>query len=418
MRVGRYGQPRLAVGLLLVVALVGGVLFAGTAQAVKSAARGFDGTTVKIAGIGIGTNFGKADVGTQARVKRFNDDNEIKGVKISYVGFTDDKQEPATSLSEVRRLVTQEQVFALVPDLSSTNPGDYLKQQHVPYFGWAFDGTYCSTKVDTSLYGFGYNGCLVPNNPSVMGDGGRAAYSYVSKKTSKKHPTLAIFSNDQSSGKLAVETQSVAYQGAGFDVVSKQNKMPFPVTDYTPYAQALLTADNGKAPDAIVCLLAIDCIGIYKLLQASNYAGTFVSSLYTDILVKPLEGSAANINFVNPAEDTPGVKQLKADIEAFQPGAKVDSGVIASYAATDMFIQALKTIAKKGKSNITPENLQKAAMNQTWKIDGFAGPITYPNSTVAPYPTCNSEVLSNGTGWETVTPFGCSKKQYKVGSSK
>ena len=120
MRVGRYGQPRLAVGLLLVVALVGGVLFAGTAQAVKSAARGFDGTTVKIAGIGIGTNFGKADVGTQARVKRFNDDNEIKGVKISYVGFTDDKQEPATSLSEVRRLVTQEQVFALVPDLSST----------------------------------------------------------------------------------------------------------------------------------------------------------------------------------------------------------------------------------------------------------------------------------------------------------
>ena len=116
----------------------------------------------------------------------------------------------------------------------------------MPYFGWAFDGTYCSTKVDTSLYGFGYNGCLVPENPPVMGDGGRAAYAYVSKKTGKKHPTLAIFSNDQASGKLAVSTQSVAYKGAGFDVVAQQNKMPFPVTDYTPYAQALLTADNGN----------------------------------------------------------------------------------------------------------------------------------------------------------------------------
>ena len=414
MKVRRYARPRLAVGLLMVTALVGAVVSIGTAQAAKTV-RGFDGTTVKIAGIGIGSNFGTADVGTQARVKRFNDTNEIKGVKISYAGFTDDKQEPATSLSEVRRLVTQEGVFALVPDLSASNPGAYLKQQHVPYFGWAFDGTYCSRKIDTSLYAFGYNGCLVPDDPAVMGDGGRAAYAYVSQKTGKKHPTLAVFSNDQSSGKLAVKTQSVAYKGAGFDVVAQQNKMPFPVTDYTPYAQALLTADNGKAPDAMVCLLATDCIGTYKVIQANGYKGTYVSSLYSDILTKAMSGSAANINFVNPTENTPGLKQLKTDVEAFQPGAAIDSGVVAAYSAADMFIQALKTIAKKGKSNITPENLQKAAMNQTWKIEGLAGPITYPNSTVAPYPTCNSEVLSDGTEWKTVTPFACSKKQYKVG---
>ena len=30
-----------------------------------------------------------------------------------------------------------------------------------------------------------------------------------------------------------------------------------------------------------------------------------------------------------------------------------------------MFIQALKTVAKKGKSAITPEAVQKASMNQT-----------------------------------------------------
>ena len=404
---------RTALGVLVVTALLCAMGAVGTATAAGSV-RGFDGSTVKIAGIGIGTNFGKADVGTQARVKRFNDDKEIKGVQISYGGFTDDKQDPAVSLNEVRRLVTQEQVFALVPDLSATNPGDYLRQQHVPYFGWAFDGTYCSTKIDKSLYGFGYNGCLVPQNPSVMGDGGRAAYSFVSQKTGKKHPTLAIFSNDQPSGKLSVSTQSVAYQGAGFDVVAKQNKMPFPVDDFTPYVQALLTSDNGKAPDAIVCLLATDCIATYTMLKANGYAGTYVSSLYSSFLTKAMDGSAANINFVNPSENTAGLRQLKKDVAAVQPDAQIDSGVVASYAATDMFIQALKTIAKKGKSNITPENLQKAAMNQTWKIDGLAGPITYPNSTAAPYPTCNAEVQSDGTAWNTVTPFACSKKQFKV----
>ena len=54
---------------------------------------------------------------------------------------------------------------------------------------------------------------------------------------------------------------------------------------------------------------------------------------------------------------------MKTDLDAFEPGSgdKVDSGTIAGYTSTDMFIQALKTVAKKGKSNITPENVQKAA---------------------------------------------------------
>ena len=65
-----------------------------------------------------------------------------------------------------------------------------------------------------------------------------------------------------------------------------------------------------------------------------------------------------------------------------------------------MFIQALKTAAKKGKSDITPENVQKAAANQTWQIKGLAGPTTYPQSTVSAYPACSAEVLSDGTAWK------------------
>ena len=84
--------------------------------------------------------------------------------------------------------------------------------------------------------------------------------------------------------------------------------------------------------------------------------------------------------------------------------------MMAGYLSTDMFIQALKTAAKKGKSNITPEAVQKAAMNQTWQIAGVAGPTTYPNATVTSYQSCGSEVLSDGTAWKTVTPYVCSTK--------
>jgi hypothetical protein len=58
---------------------------------------------------------------------------------------------------------------------------------------------------------------------------------------------------------------------------------------------------------------------------------------------------------------------------------------MAGYLSTDMFIQALKTAAKNGKSGITPANVQKAAMNQTWQTPGLAGPTIYPKATVSSY---------------------------------
>jgi ABC-type branched-subunit amino acid transport system substrate-binding protein len=379
------------------------------------AVRGFDGTTIKVAGLGIAAQFPGVPVGSKARIKRFNDTNEIKGIKIDYVEYADDKQDPATALSEARRLVTQDQVFAIVGDTTPFNPAEYFAQQQVPYFGWAFDSTYCSPKVTTSLWGFGYAGCIVADNPPWVGDLSRVPYEYVSKQTGKAHPTMTIVGNDSASGKNAIKFDSAASKGAGFDVVSTQNSMPQPpVPDYTPYVQAALTADNGKAPDVINCALATDCIPMYAMIKASGYKGLFLSGLYSNLLVGPMQGSGVTATFVNPQDTTPGMTQLKKDVDALEPGqsAKVDSGMIAAYASTDMFIQALKTVAKKGKSAITPANVQKAASVQKWRINGLAGPTNYPQSTGFDYPLCMTLMISDGTTWNTVVPFGCSTKKF------
>jgi ABC-type branched-subunit amino acid transport system substrate-binding protein len=416
-----FKRSRLVVGVAVVAALAASTLAGsvGSAGAARSV-RGFDGTTITLASLGVTAQFTPGvPNGVQARIKAFNDDNEIKGVKLKWTEFADDGQADATALNEVRRLVTQTGVFALVGDTSANNPGAYLNQQHVPYFGWAFDNSYCSNKQSTALYGFGYSGCLVPANPSVMGDNGFQSIKYVSQKTGHKNPTLAIFSNDTEAGKNSVKFQQIAYAGAGYKIVATNNQMPIPpVADYTPYANAMLTADNGKAPDAILCLLATDCIAMYNLIHANGYTGTYISSLYSNILVKALSGSAANVPVVplDATSNNAGLVTMEKQLDAFSPGAsqKVDTATIAGYASTDMFIQALKTVAKKGKSNITPENVQKAAAKQTWQIQGLAGPTTYPNSTVSPYPTCTALTVSDGTTWKTVEPFACSKKQYKV----
>ena len=101
----------------------------------------------------------------------------------------------------------------------------------------------------------------------------------------RRSPTLAMFSNETDSGKNSVATQASGYAGAGFDVVYAKGLLPPPpIDDVTPYVQELLTSNDGGPPDAMVCLLSIDCLPVWAQLQANNYAGRYQSTLYSDLL--------------------------------------------------------------------------------------------------------------------------------------
>jgi ABC-type branched-subunit amino acid transport system substrate-binding protein len=403
--------------IAIVVVLLAGAL-AVSAGPSGAQVPGFDGTTVKIAGIGL-NQLPTAPDGAKARIKEFNDNNEIKGVKIDFVEYADDKGDPATALSEVRRLVSQEGVFAIVPEVSLVTPGDYLNQQKVPVFGSGFSAPYCSPKPTKSLWLFGYNGCQVTDKPTITPDTEANVLKYVQQATGKQHPTVAQISEDNAVGTVANKLFRVQYESnKGWGKLT-YNKASYPsppavVGDVTPYVQALATADNGKAPDFIRCGAGTECINIYQQLRANGFKGEFEHNLYTDALVKPFNGSIVALSFHNPAVSNPGMDQMKKSVEAVAPGTKVDSGVLYGYMETDMFIQALKKAAKGGKSNITRDNVQKAASTMTWELKGIAGPTEYPASTVKATPMCREIVKSDGTQWNTVTPYSCNRLAYKV----
>jgi ABC-type branched-subunit amino acid transport system substrate-binding protein len=416
---GRNGR---AVTVAAVVVAVVGSLFA-TAQAsaaVKSQVRGFDGTTIKVGSLGNASQVGTSKVGAEARIKRFNDDTEIKGVKLEYVGFADDKGDPATALSEARKLVTQDQVFALVGDTSNYNPAEYFTQQKVPFFGWGYETAYCAPKPTTSLWGFGYNGCQVNPNPTVVVDFANQVYEYVTQKLGKKHPTVAMVALDTDAGKVTVNQNDIAYKRSGFDVVSAKGSIPPPpVGDYSPYVAQLMTADNGSEPDVVTCLVGLQCLNIYNLMSAQGFKGIFQHALYTDIFVKAFADTivtASNANF--NATGIPSLDQMNADIAAVAPDQKMDGVVFSGYSSTDMFIQALKTAAKSGKSAITPTNVQKIAAKQTWQLKGLTGPIVFPIATNVQEPYCTSLFESDGTTWNTAEPYSCSTKTYPVKGTK
>jgi hypothetical protein len=120
------------------------------------------------------------------------------------------------------------------------------------------------------------------------------------------------------------------------------------------------------------------------------------------------------VNFANLAIETPALKQLHTDLDNYQPGAaaKTDIGTVYAYGSADMFIQALKTVAKKGKSNLTPENVRKAASTMKWALTGLIGPVQYPKASVMTFPACYSDSYSDGSAWTQVVPLTCSTKTF------
>lgn len=401
--------------IALVVVLATAFVAAGSVGASGAAAvRGFDGSTLTVGGLGNEGTFKGADIGAIARFKRANDTKEVKGVKFDYAGLADDKNDPAIATSEVRRLVTQEGVFAIVPDISTVNPGPYLTQQRVPYVGFAFDGTYCSDTPTTSLWGFGFTGCAVPTAPKAMPDTYAGNYAYVAEKTGKTHPSIAMIASDSQSGKDAAKYQATSMEGAGFKVVYTKGTVPAEASDYTPYIQDLMHADSGHQPDAISCALSAQCLAFWDSLQAAGFTGTLSSNLGLDLLAGPLKGTVA-LNFWNTAP-SPALTQMQADFTAAGAPAATPIYSETTYFAADMFIQAVKAVvAKGGTKALTPEAVQKVLSTITWEIKGLAGPIKYPAATVMSTPACGELILSTGTApWSVAEPYACSIKRFKV----
>jgi ABC-type branched-subunit amino acid transport system substrate-binding protein len=396
------------VALVVTAATVASLAGVGSVGAARSV-RGFDGKTITIAGMGILSTLPLTQVGAQARVKRFNDTNELKGIKLNLADFADDKSDPATSLSEARRLVTQVGAFAVVPEISRVSPVDYFTQAHVPYFGGGFNSTYCSHNPSKALWGWSVTGCPTAADPSFVMKF-PALYTFVHDKSGKKTPTLSIIGTDDSTSKDTTHVLAIRATASGLKVASTSNNAPTTgVSDFTPYANELLTSANGAAPDSIYCLMSTACLGLLDVLKSRSYTGAFITPLYTNVLVKGLAKSQVSPNTVNPADNPAGYKQMKADMDAYQAGssAKLDSGAIYGYSSVDAFIQAVKAVAKGGTSKITPENVQKYASTMTWQIKGVIGPVQYPKSTVMPYPSCNTVLESDGTQWVTKVPYTC-----------
>jgi len=315
------------VGLVLVV-MVAGLVAAlltpatGGAAAPKAVAVG---TTINVGGLGLAKTYANdAPVGAQARLERANKTNEVKGYTFAYKGFADDNNDPSTALSEARRLVSQEGVVAIVPDVSIVPPTDYLAQSQIPSFGGGYSTSYCPASPATS-WDFAIYGCLIPENPKVVANTNWVLLKKALAAKGIKNPTAALIGTDSTSGKVSVAGGASGAQAAGFKVVYAKGAFPAPPTvvgDFSPYATAIMTANNGAPPDVLYSSIpATSALALFNLIKSQGFTGTILSPFYSSILLTALKDSYVFVQFSGYESNTAGVKQMLADVDAFKPGA-------------------------------------------------------------------------------------------------
>ena len=412
-------RKRRGVGAVLVVAVVAGLaaaLLTPTAGASAPRVATATGGKITIAGLGFAQTFGDAGTGAAARFQAANENKEVKGYTFDYKELADDKNDPNTALAEARRLVTQDGVLAIVPAVSVVTPSDFLTQQQIPWFGVGYDTTYCPE----SGTGFGISafGCLIPTNPKRVPG---TQWTLLKKQLATKgiaNPTLALLGTDTTSGKDSVQSGASAAEGAGFKVVYAKGAFPGPpavVGDYSPYSQALLTSNGGKAPDVIYTSIApTSALGLTSLLNSSGYTGTFLSPFYSPLLLTALKGAYVFVQFAGFEADSPGIKTMNDTIAAFKPGTKPSLALAAGYFSADQFIAAVKASLKTSKT-LTSASVQKAAAKMTYQIKDTVGPTKFPDSFKTPNKSCATlEYDADGTSFEIVQPFFCTTKTYPV----
>ncbi|MER5732579.1 ABC transporter substrate-binding protein [Streptomyces sp. NPDC002138] len=383
-----------------------------SAGAGAGAARGVSAGSIKVGGIvsmtsASGYSKKDTDLGAKARYLRANAEGGVNGRTIDYTGAQDDGQDPARNLAAARKLVQQDKVFAVSPMSSVTFSGaDFLEQQKVPTFGWGTTPAFCGPK-----YIYGFNGCLVPTPGGTLNQTWPEGIGQV--LGGAKGKSVAVIANDSDAGKFGVRTFSQGFASAGFTVSYAKASVPGTAvpSDWSAYVKEILSANGGKAPDAVVSVMQTpNNIGLFTALKRAGYQGLLSDPtdydpglLAKDATRQALDGVYVLLQFAPFESPDARMAQFKADIKAASGGREVplNMHMLTGYMSADLFV----SIAKKAGRELTAESFQAAA--QSFSDTGtLVGDRAEPQGQKNSF-GCGALVQLKNGAYEVSVPFKC-----------
>ncbi|CAN5449756.1 ABC transporter substrate-binding protein [soil metagenome] len=370
--------------------------------------RGVTDDSIKVGGVVYDLYFGDSRVGVEARIKEANDAGGVNGRQIEFVGAENDNNEPTKDLDLVKRLVEQEEVFALLPVMSGTfGAGDYVVDNNIPMFGYGTNPAFCENEV-----AFGITGCVT--NPSLkVGSNalGTILEDHFDGDTDK---TVAFIGEDNDAGRGGIELLSASAEDKGYDVVFGDASLPSPpevVGDESPFVTKLLAADDGKAPDVVYLTATFSGTKIAAGLQNAGYEGMIITPSYSPLLLGQPGYDKVYVNAqfgLDPK--VPAIADMLAAVKAVKADQPTTLALVAGYWSADMFIKGLEATGK----DVTVEKFLETMNDDfTYEVDGAVGKSVYPLNHDQSVP-CATLLYVNGKTFETELPLTCGEN-IKVG---
>ena len=285
--------------------------------------------------------------GAKARFELENANGGVDGRKIEFVTL-DDAYEPPRAVENARRLIQQEEVFALFNTLGTPNNAaiwDYVNEEEVPHLYVATGASLWGADVDAHPWTIGWQPDYVTESQ---------VYADFLEKEKPSAKVAVLYQND-AFGEDLLNGFKEAISGTDVKVVAEES---YEVTDPTVSSQVAKLADSGADTFLNIAtpkfsaqaIAAVGKLG-WKPLHILNNVGASKALVLEPAGLENAQGIVSTSDYMDPEDpqwaDDPAMKEYDAAMKKYAPRANPDDPFhLFGWGAATTMIDALKGMKK------------------------------------------------------------------------
>jgi branched-chain amino acid transport system substrate-binding protein len=367
-----------------------------------AAAPGITDSSIKLGGSypfsGPASAYASIALGARARFAAENAKGGVNGRKIEFITL-DDGYEPQRAVTNARRLVEQEKVFALFNTLGTPNNlaiWDYANQRKVPHVFVATGASNWGADVKSHPFTIGWQ-------PDYVSEAN--TYGEFLKQDKPDAKVGVLYQND-GFGKDLLAGFEKSIQGSDIQIVARES---YEVTDPTITSQMRKLAASGAdtflnitTPKFSAQAIAAIAKSDWKPLHILNNVGASKKLVLEPVGLENAEGIVSTQYFKDPedpqwAEDA-AMQEYKAGLKQHEPKADpLDAFCAYGWTAASTMIEALKTMKEPTREALM-ETIRSMDVEIPMLLPGIK---VQTNGEDDGYPIQAMQIMKfNGENWE------------------
>jgi ABC-type branched-subunit amino acid transport system substrate-binding protein len=349
----------------------------------------------------VGRPYADGFIGAKAYFDKVNEEGGVFDLEFDYVAERDDQSQASANVQQVRALVEEDDVFAIVPVVSQIFAGaTYLAEQGTPTFGWNINAEWSK---GPNLFG--------EKGSFLCFDCPTAHPAFVAQRVGATKAAVFAYGNSAQSLDCAEGVQS-GFNTYGPPVAFADTSLTFGFTD--------LSADVAAVQDEGVDFVAtcMDVNGNANIAQALKDAGVELKGVYSpegysqdvlDDLGDKIDGFYMGAAFV-PFESAEGSPAMQEFLDAMEKeGVEPSEQGLAGWTNAALLVEGIEAAGE----DFTQKSVVEAINQITdWTADGIMAPIDWTKAHAADPAAAGCTAILHIENGAFVPVFGESGKPF------